>query len=273
MKSSILPILILICSILFPATLAAADKVDLSNYAYSIYLGSGVYSAADRDVGTLNIPLKFQLIPMREGYWGLNLNLPFAIGIYNFKGLPLDGPVPDRVETLTILPGIELPRQITNRWRLTPFVDLGAGKNLSGNNLTMVYGFGVKSLYEFSWKNFDMELANRFLYAGNEAQNTRLAHNFRAMETIITANHDLPFKIDHKPLVTSLYLGNYLYSNLAFIRFNNRDFNINIQYETGVTLAIKKPAKFWFVSNPRIGVGYRFGDDLSVFRLVFGSPF
>lgn len=262
----------MVCSLLFSTSLPAADKVDLSNYAYSIYLGSGVYSAADRDVGTINIPLKFELLPMREGYWGLNFNLPFAIGLYNFKGLPVDGP-PDRIETLTLLPGIELPRQLTKRWRLTPFIDLGAGKNLSGNNLTMVYGFGIKSLYAFPWEKLDLELANRFLYAGNEARDTKLAHNFRAIETVFSVNRDIPFKIAHKPLVTGLYLGNYLYSNLAFLRFKNDDFNIRVQYEIGATLAIKKPSKLWIIPNPRVGIGYRFGDELSVFRLVFGSPF
>ena len=118
-----------------------------------------------------------------------------------------------------------------------------------------------------------MELANQFLYAGNEAHDTKLTHDFRAFETIISASYDLPYKVKQRPLVSSIYLGNFLYSNLAFIRYNDTDFTVRSQYEIGATLAIKKPSKFWNITNPRIGIGYRFGDDLSVFRLVIGSPF
>jgi hypothetical protein len=29
----------------------------------------------------------------------------------------------------------------------------------------------------------------------------------------------------------------------------------------------------WGIPLPRVGVGYRFGSDLDVFRIVFGTPF
>jgi ribonuclease Z len=34
-----------------------------------------------------------------------------------------------------------------------------------------------------------------------------------------------------------------------------------------------EPLRLWRIPLPRIGLGYRFGDDLSVYRLVFGTPF
>lgn len=254
-------------------TLLADDTVDLSHYAYSIYLGSGIYSAADRNVTTFNIPLDYEIIPLREGAWGLQLKIPFAIGIYNFTDLPIDAPIADRVATFTLLPGIELSRQVTERWRLAPFIDLGVGKNLTNENTTLVYGLGLKSHFAYPWKTFNFELENRFLYAGNKARNTQLSDDFRAIESIVTASHDLPYEIDQRPLVASLYLGNYLYSNLAFLRFNQKEFKVRVQYEIGVTLALKKPAKLWIVDNPLLGIGYRFGDELSAIRLVFSAPF
>ena len=203
LKAHILQILIIACCVFLPHTLLAADKVDLSNYAYSIYLGSGAYSASDRNVGILNIPMKFELIPQEDNDWSLNLNLPFAVGLYDFKNLPIDSSIPDRVETITLLPGLELPYQATMRWLITPFLDIGAGKNLNNSNLTLIYGVGMKSLYKFPLKDLDFELANRFLYAGNEAHDTKLTHDFRAFETIITASYEHSYKIDQRPLVSS----------------------------------------------------------------------
>ena len=45
------------------------------------------------------------------------------------------------------------------------------------------------------------------------------------------------------------------------------------QWEFGVTIGTVSPAYLWKVPVPRIGLGYRFGRDLSVVRLVFGSAF
>jgi hypothetical protein len=45
------------------------------------------------------------------------------------------------------------------------------------------------------------------------------------------------------------------------------------QWEVGVSIGTVNTAYLWKVPIPRIGVGYRFGSDLSIVRLVFGSAF
>ena len=44
-------------------------------------------------------------------------------------------------------------------------------------------------------------------------------------------------------------------------------------FELGVTFGATEPLRLWRIPLPRIGLGYRFGDSLSVYRLVFGTPF
>ena len=46
-----------------------------------------------------------------------------------------------------------------------------------------------------------------------------------------------------------------------------------LQWELGITFGTERTVYFWKVPVPRIGFGYRFGDGLSIFRLVFGAPF
>ena len=46
-----------------------------------------------------------------------------------------------------------------------------------------------------------------------------------------------------------------------------------LQGELGITLGTAEPLRIAGVTLPRIGLGYRFGEDLSVFRLVIGERF
>ena len=48
---------------------------------------------------------------------------------------------------------------------------------------------------------------------------------------------------------------------------------IRLQGEIGSTLGTGEPLRIAGVTLPRIGLGYRFGEDLSVFRLVIGERF
>lgn len=46
-----------------------------------------------------------------------------------------------------------------------------------------------------------------------------------------------------------------------------------LRWEIGITLGTAEPLRIAGVTLPRIGLGYRFGEDLSVFRLVIGERF
>lgn len=43
--------------------------------------------------------------------------------------------------------------------------------------------------------------------------------------------------------------------------------------ELGVTLGTVEPVRVWGLPLPRVGLAWRFGEGLSVYRLVFGAPF
>lgn len=48
----------------------------------------------------------------------------------------------------------------------------------------------------------------------------------------------------------------------------------HLQFEVGFTLGATETIRIWRIPLPRLGFGYRFGGDgLSVYRIVFGSPY
>jgi hypothetical protein len=46
-----------------------------------------------------------------------------------------------------------------------------------------------------------------------------------------------------------------------------------VQYEIGVTFGTLETRHIWRIPVPRVGIGYRFGSSLDVFRIVFGTPY
>ncbi len=45
------------------------------------------------------------------------------------------------------------------------------------------------------------------------------------------------------------------------------------QFEGSVTIGVRSQATVWGIPVPRVGLGYRFGDGLGVWRFVIGAPF
>ncbi len=45
------------------------------------------------------------------------------------------------------------------------------------------------------------------------------------------------------------------------------------QFEVGVTVGPQSKMTVWHIPVPRLGLGYHFGNDLGVWRLVIGAPF
>jgi hypothetical protein len=48
-----------------------------------------------------------------------------------------------------------------------------------------------------------------------------------------------------------------------------------VQYEIGITRGTTETTRVWQIPLPlpRLGIGYRFGSNLDVFRIVIGTPF
>jgi hypothetical protein len=67
---------------------------------------------------------------------------------------------------------------------------------------------------------------------------------------------------------------NYLYFNrLEFLRYLNDPIEVAVQNEIGFTFDTSPDMKVLGIPFSRIGLGYRFGNDVEVVRLVFGIPF
>ena len=82
-----------------------AKEIEPVHYAYSNYLGSGIYRTTGQDVTLLNLPFSVEL--GQEGQTSYSLRLPVSLGFFdfNFDDIP-ELELPDKVGTFTFTPGI-----------------------------------------------------------------------------------------------------------------------------------------------------------------------
>ncbi|MCG6886775.1 MAG: hypothetical protein LJE74_06170 [Proteobacteria bacterium] len=260
------------------ACLAATDDENLSsqiNYAYANYLGTGVYATKDRSVQVYHLPFSATLRQAEPRKSGIVLRLPVTLGFTNFETLDIvETGLPDSVGTFTFVPGLELVKQVTPIWQLSPFLDSGIGYDLSTHLYSYVYGVGIKSELTLDYQYHQFTLFNELLYAGNTTPDESGNNDFSRLETGLNFQFPLHSRIWDRKNYLSVYYVNYMYFNdLTFLKFDNTEFNISMQNEVGLTFDTAPDMKVSFVEFSRFGLGYQFGNGINVVRLVFGAPF
>lgn len=141
------------------------------NYAYANHLGTGIYSAADRNVQVYYPPFRYTIHDVTEDKAGLRVRLPVTVGFIDFDLPGIIVPnLPDRFETSSFVPGIQYIHQVNDKWSLSPFIDFGIGYDFETRNSAYVYGAGVNSLFVFKYTSFNLEIYNEFLFAGNTTE-------------------------------------------------------------------------------------------------------
>lgn len=248
------------------------DLDDL-NYGFSTYLGTGIYSTGEQDVQVYQLPVSFDVYTFSEHGYSLKVNIPITLGFYDFALKDIVGSgLPDKVNTLSVVPGIEYLFKINDNWKLGPFIDLGVATNLENNDSNYVYSLGLNSHYQFKLEKPLITLANKLLYARHDGSSIEDADDFASIETVIDIQF---FSTSNKYYdFISLYYANYrYYDELVFLQPNNKTIKVFTQNEVGISFGLKQSSKESYIKIPRLGIGYRFGDKLSIFRLVLSAPF
>ena len=258
-----------------PTTLQAGK--DLGNIAYATFLGTGIYSASGQSVQVYHIPLSYQLRSLKDNEWGLKLKFPVTVGIFDFKAIDIIGDgLPDDISTFSFVPGIEYQFHANDQWQLMPYLNLGLSTVVSENASAYVYSTGIKSYVDFTAFDHDLILGNRLFYAGYSQTDGDLSDDFAALETGLDVKIDWNVSIASYKTFLSLYWVNYLYfDDLRLFRYLADPVTIDAQNEVGFTVGAHSRDRFWLfdLENARLGLGYRFGDQLKVIHIVFGLPF
>jgi hypothetical protein len=253
------------------------EQTDLLNFAFASQVGSGVYAVDGRTVQIYRIPVDMRLRSVSDDprRWGLKLTLPVTLGFYDFapRDVVTSG-LPEEVGTLSLVPGVQLEVPVGSSWELAPFAEAGVAQDFESGTSTAVYALGLESEYTFAWSAVDGRLGNRLLWAGITGGGALVADDYGELETGLELTHALWFAVAGHPADAGLFAASYLYFNpLEGLGGEADRFEMQDQWEIGITFGTRPPLAYKKLRAPRIGASYRFGDGISAARLVLGAAF
>jgi hypothetical protein len=264
-------------SIAGPAATDETSELELTNFAFATYLGSGFYSTGNLKLFVLRIPLSSELSETATEKAGLVLHYPVTVGVARIDdelNLPEIGDIIDvnNVATVSVVPGLEYGVPMAKNWYLGPFVDLGIARDFANNTNIGVGGIGAKSFINFDYDHGRLVIANRLLYAQQNNLESGISTHFSSFETGLEYSFPSGFRLGDSPVDFSFYFVNYHYIDDLVIGGPIED-RISLQNKNEAGFTFSLPKHDWLPDNSRLGFGVQVTRDSDFYRIVFGSPF
>jgi hypothetical protein len=259
---------------------AYAEEVSIQpvHYAYSNYLGSGVYRTSGQNVTLINLPFNYELDTLGKTTYGLRL--PISLGFFNFDFADIpELDFPSSVGTFTFTPGIQFNHQATEQLVIESYIDYGFAKNLTTNKGVTVYSAGVSTLYYFPIAvKYDAIWVNRIYYAAYDGSGSN--DSYGAIETGLDVGLPLKYQIFNYKFQPRIFTSSFWYFNevnffnpsKSLTSDERNTVNLSNSFELGLTLKFDKIIGYSWAGIERLGLSYRYSDDFSAFRLLFSFP-
>jgi hypothetical protein len=258
------------------AGVLSSNEVDLVHFAFASQLGSGIYSVDGRTLQIYRLPFSWRVAEPEDGRPGLRLRLPATIGLFDFEAADLvEEGLPDQFDSVSLGLGVELDLPLGERWTLLPYAEAGRAWQVGDGTDYRTWSASVHVRCEYPLKSSRLRLQAGALWAGVED-----LYGARGDFARVEAGVEGRWMLDFELAGETADLGAYL---LAEWYFDQPEEPVMVrtvtaeaspqQFELGVSFGTEPPARLWRIPLPRIGIAWRFGDKLSVFRLVFGAAF
>lgn len=265
---------------LFAAPVLAVSPLKASeeaviNFGFATQLGSGIYSVSGRTLQVYRLPFGYTLPLREESRTTVRLTLPLMLGFLDFKPRDVaDNGLPERIDSLSLVPGIAVDVAVRDDWRLEPFAEAGFARDRSSELDQRVYALGLRSRYALGVQSAEWELYNELVHVVVEQNDPDSTDDFTRFRVGLTARRPVGAVVaDRQPDLLGYGLVELFTDPPAGPADGERGSEHPVQFELGFTLGTTERIRVWGIPLPRIGFGYRFGDGLSVYRVVFGSPY
>ena len=255
------------------ATPLSAGEKSVANFAFATQLGSGIYTIDGRTIQIYRLPLSYTIRAETEARWGLRITFPMTIGFYDFEPMDvLDTGLPDNLDTVSLVPGLEFRVPARKNLLLKPFFEAGVAREGSQDLAVAIYSFGLRTFAGFQSGRFDIDLGNGILWSRIDPEGDHLSDAFGSFQTSAHARHLMGVRLASHELEWGLYGSAEVYLDEPDFPLPNPDGDVSAQYEVGATIGAREPYKIWKIKLPKLGIGYRFGPGTDAVRFVIGTP-
>lgn len=291
------PAVALLCGLL--SGLLAADAVKETvplreselpeaNFAFAHRLGTGVYETSGRTVQVYSLPFEWRLrgrgaaedgadgADGRKGRAGLTLTLPVTLGFFDFKLEDvLESGLPSDIATLSFVPGLRWDLEIGEGWQLQPFVEAGIARDRSSDLRSRVATVGTTADRYATSRHGLLRVHHAFEYA-HASIDGFAGDDFALWVSGAELVRPLPTTPGRRAFDWAPYGAVRWYADapgVPLLASAPARGVTRLQGEIGVSFGTVEPLRIGGVTLPRIGLGWRFGEHLSVARLVIGERF
>lgn len=274
---------------------AAAETVPLreaelpeANFAFAHRLGTGVYEISGRTVQVYSLPFEWRLRERmdpvaggegqeaRAGRAGLTVTLPVTLGFFDFKLEDvLESGLPSDIATLSFVPGLRWDLKVGERWQVQPFVQAGIARDRSSDLRSRVATVGATADRVAATRHGALRVHHAFEYAHASIDGFQ-GDDYALWVSGAELTRPLPAKPGRRAFDWAPYGAVRWYPDapgVPLLASAPARGVTRLQGEIGVTFGAVEPIRIGGIALPRIGLGWRFGERLSVPRLVIGERF
>jgi hypothetical protein len=242
------------------------------NYVFATELGSGVYDLDGRTLQIYRYTHRRDLRAVDEDTMGVRFVLPVTAGFFDFDPVDVlsEGP-PTRIDSLGLVPGLELDYLLRGDWHLIPYARAGfsvASSSVDG----LLYGAGVRLERRGDWFGWDQLLREELSFAAVNYRHEVASDRFVRLRHGVDIRRGLGWSMRGRELDLGLYgLVDLVLDPPTIPVAGARD--APIEMEVGFTLGTRPQVKVWKLTMPRIGIGFRSVGRINALRVTIGAPF
>lgn len=248
------------------------DAAPAPNHPFAFGLADGTGGGDGAKIYDIRMPIGYTLIPADDGRWGLRLRLIVYTGIYDFMA---DGD-PDlelRFKSLAATPGVEFMLPVGGGWMLKPFAELGYGRDFDDGIDVGIWSVGMRTLATWDLSGTALSFGTEVKYHSTFTSDIGAYDDFGEIKLGFDARRPVGLAIAGNSVDLGVYVIRRHFIDAVFERQSADTLEIDASNEVGLSFGTTPRARLWFVTLPRVGLGYRWGSGVRGVRLNFGFPF
>lgn len=255
---------------------SAEEQEGVANYAYSVFVGTGRYRIDDRIIYVFRVPLAFQLRPVDaddQRAPGLKLLLPVAFGLTDFGDMEeFPGITVDDLQTISVVPGVELNYMVGDGWVVKPFAQAGFGTDTKSDSESFVWGGGLRASRTLG-KDERWRVGGELLRAGNSPAGDERATTFTRLG--FGAEYRLPLQQELFGRRMSWHLRaiSWYFSDEVDFEPPLKPTRLNSSFEVGVSVGFDRPFNILGYQFRQGGIGFEGSNDYKAITLFTTFPF
>lgn len=248
---------------------------DVIHYAYAALFGTGVYRLDDRTVTVLRVPISYRFRDAERGHPGIRALLPVTFGSHSFDFDTIIGDLDVDLSTVSFVPGIEFNFALSPDWTVTTLASFGYGRDLDNNVSSQIYGAAVSSSYTFGKSRHEYRFGTQILVAGYQPS----GRSDRVLARIglgVDAKMPTTWRWGESPVFLNPQLITYFYTREVEFRTLSQErdfFDLRSEIQVGLAVGREQPWKFLGLKFDRVGLGYRYSDNVRGIKLFTRFPF